>query len=96
MIDSYEFVSHSNKMLVLLLPGEIEQVYEQFEGSAAQVYVLILFKKGNSCDRETGIQYDLFFVEKDELCNALHNIMSLSKQSTGFFCFLPPPHKLLI
>ncbi|BBP86839.1 hypothetical protein BsIDN1_04570 [Bacillus safensis] len=49
-IHSYEFVSHSNKMLVLLLPGEIEQVYEQFEESPSpSICPYFLFKKGTSC-----------------------------------------------
>ncbi len=65
-IHSYEFMSHSNKMLVLLLPGEIEQVYEQFEESPRQSICPYFIQEGNFMfNRETSTQYDLFFVEKE-------------------------------
>ena len=48
-IHSYEFVSHSNKMLVLLLQEKLSRCMNSLKNLQAQVYVLILFKKGTSC-----------------------------------------------
>nr|MDF9460011.1 quercetin 2,3-dioxygenase [Bacillus pumilus] len=64
-IHSYEFVSHSNKFLLLLLPGKIEQLYEQFEESQSPSICPYFIQEGNlMIDRETSSQYDLVFVEK--------------------------------
>ncbi|KEP26755.1 quercetin 2,3-dioxygenase [Bacillus zhangzhouensis] len=65
-IHSYELVSHSNKFLTLLLPGDIEQVYEQFEESQSPCMCPYFIHEGNlMIDRETSAQYDLVFVEKE-------------------------------
>lgn len=63
-VHSYEFVSHSNKMLVLLLPGYIEQVFEQFEEAQSPGMCPYFIQEGNRMEGgETSAQYDLVFVE---------------------------------
>ncbi|MDM5296841.1 quercetin 2,3-dioxygenase [Bacillus pumilus] len=65
-IHAYEFASHSNKCLVLLLPGDIDHVYEQFEESQSPSMCPYFIQEGNMLlDHETSEQYDLYFVEKD-------------------------------
>ncbi|PCK23385.1 hypothetical protein CEY02_01370 [Bacillus pumilus] len=65
IIHSYELASHSNKCLILLLPGDIEQVYEEFEESQSPSMCPYFIQEGNMMiDRETSAQYDLYFVEK--------------------------------
>ncbi|MEN2453951.1 quercetin 2,3-dioxygenase, partial [Bacillus sp. JR_15] len=64
-IHSSELVSHSNKFLLLLLPGKIEQLYEQFEESQSPSICPYFIQEGNlMIDRETSSQYDLVFIEK--------------------------------
>ncbi|AVM22584.1 quercetin 2,3-dioxygenase [Bacillus pumilus] len=65
-IHSYELESHSNKFLLLLLPGKIEQLYEQFDESQSPSICPYFIQKGNLMfDREVSSQYDLVFVENE-------------------------------
>lgn len=65
-IHSYEFLSHSNKFLILLLPGDIEQVYEQFEESKSPSMYPYFIQDGNlMLAYESLAQYDLYFLEED-------------------------------
>lgn len=65
-VHSYELVSHSNKFLMLLLPGDIDQVYEQFqEAQNPSMCPYFIQEQNLMIDRETFAHYDVYFVETE-------------------------------
>ncbi|MFS0655428.1 quercetin 2,3-dioxygenase [Bacillus sp. 179-C3.3 HS] len=64
-IHSYELMSHTNKILILLLPGDIENVYDQFEEAQSPGMCPYFIQEGNTMlDPEASAQYDVYFVDK--------------------------------